>query len=141
MLGVSAAVAQTKQPQWKDGQAEYNLYLEVTKAPDANKRLPHLNAWKEKYPESDFKEQRLLAYLTTYQQLNQPAKMIETSKEILALNPKQVDALMWLAYFTLTQPPTPDSLTTGDKMSPAVADHHHNSLTIARWPEPRPAPR
>src|SRR5437867_6302845 len=121
MLGVSSAVAQTK-PQWKDGQTEYNLYLEVTKAPDANKRLPHLNAWKEKYPESDFKEQRLLAYLTTYQQLNQPAKMIETSKEILALNPKQVDALMWLAYFTLTQPPTPDSLATGEKAAQGLMD-------------------
>ena len=99
---------------------DYDLYLEVTKAPDANKRLPHLNAWKEKYPESDFKEQRLLAYLTTYQQLNQPAKMIETSKEILALNPKQVDALMWLAYFTLTQPPTPDSLATVLRSSPVA---------------------
>jgi hypothetical protein len=25
-----------------------------------------------------------------------------------------------------------DSLKTGDKMSPALTDHHHNSLTIAR---------
>jgi len=108
-IGAGAAIAQTPpKQQWKDGQAEYSLYEQVTKAPDASKRLAALDAWKQKYPESDFKQQRLVTYLATYQQLNQPAKMIETSKEILAIDPKEVNALMWLAYITVTQPATAD---------------------------------
>jgi hypothetical protein len=34
-----------------------------------------------------------------------------------------------------------DSLTTGDKMSPGLTDRHHDSLTIARGPARRRAPR
>ena len=41
--------------------------------------------------------------------------MVETAKEILAQDPKEINALMWLAYFTVAQPPTPDSLATGEK--------------------------
>src|SRR5439155_8815611 len=122
-IGAGAAIAQTPpKQQWKDGQVEYSLYEQVTKAPDASKRLAALDAWKQKYPESDFKQQRLVTYLATYQQLNQPAKMIETSKEILAIDPKEVNALMWLAYFTVTQPATADSLATGEKAAQGLLD-------------------
>jgi hypothetical protein len=118
LLGVSTALAEKKV---KD-QGEYDLYTNSTKTTDAAKRLAVLNSWKEKYPDTDFKEERLMIYLTTYQQLNQPAKMVETSKEILAINPKQVNALMWLAYFTQTQPPTADSLATGEKAAQGLLD-------------------
>jgi len=115
VIGGSTAPAQAPEKQWQGGQAEYNLYQEVTKAPDAAKRLSALDAWKEKFPASNFKQERLVTYLATYQQLNQPAKMVETAKEILAQDPKEINALMWLAYFTVAQPPTPDSLATGEK--------------------------
>src|SRR5689334_20552205 len=99
-MGLSSALAEKKV---KD-QAEYDLYSNSTKTIESAKRLSVLNTWKEKYPETDFKEERLLIYLSTYQQLNQPAKIVETCKEILALNPKNVNALMWLAYFTPSVP-------------------------------------
>jgi tetratricopeptide (TPR) repeat protein len=138
-LGWSAAVAQPKQPQWKDGQVEYGLYEAVTKAPDAQKRLAALDAWKQKYPESDYKEPRLVTYLATYQQLNQPAKMVETAKEILALNPKEVNALMWLAYFTQTQPPTPESLDAGEKAAQGLIDAQKpETVADAAWQKVKP---
>jgi len=43
--------------------------------------------------ESDFKEERLVIYQTTYQTLGQTAKAVETAKEILAMDPKEVNAL------------------------------------------------
>jgi len=119
LAGVVVGVAQTSQPadsgktasspaapaekkkNYKD-QQEYTLFDSVTKATDATKKLALLNTWKEKYPDSDFKLDRLQLFLTTYQQLGQPAKMIDTAKEILAVDPKDLQALYWITFLTPT---------------------------------------
>ena len=124
-IGVTAALAQTpegKKPEWKDGQAEYSLYDAANKATDPAKRLAALDAWKAKYPESDFKDMRLASYLATYQQLNQPAKMAEVAKEIMAKDPKDIRALLTLTQVTPALPPTPDSLDTGAKAAQGLLD-------------------
>src|ERR1700676_1553353 len=110
------ALAQTppKEKKVKD-QQEYDLYKSSTTTTDAAKRLPFLDQWKEKYPESDFKEERLVIYQTTYQALGQTAKAVETAKEILAMDPKEVNALYFLTMYGQIQPATPDSLATGEK--------------------------
>jgi len=121
--GLALAQAPAKEKQVKD-QAEWNLFNDSTKTADAAKRLGFLNTWKEKYPDSDFKDQRLLIYLTTYQQLNQPAKMVETAKEILAMNPKEPHALLALTMLTATypNPPTADSLASGEKAAQGLRE-------------------
>ena len=60
-IGVNAAIAQTppKEKKVKD-QAEYDLYNNSIKTTDPAKRLTYLNEWKDKYPESDFKDVRLV---------------------------------------------------------------------------------
>jgi tetratricopeptide (TPR) repeat protein len=123
-MGISPAVAQTpeKKPEWKDGQAEYTLYEAANKATDPAKKIAALDAWKAKYPESDFSDMRLASYLATYQQLNQPAKMAEIAKEIMAKNPKDIRALLTLTQLTRTLPPTPDSLDTGSKAAQGLLD-------------------
>src|SRR5580704_17480556 len=88
VMGAATALAQPKEKKVKD-QQEYDLYKSSTTTADAAKRLPFLDQWKEKYPESDFKEERLVIYQTTYQALNQTAKAVETAKEILAMDPKE----------------------------------------------------
>jgi tetratricopeptide (TPR) repeat protein len=123
-IGVNAAVAQApaKKPEWKDGQAEYTLYEAANKATAPAARLAALDAWKAKYPESDFSDMRLASYLATYQQLNQPAKMAEVAKEIMAKDPKDLRALLTLTQLTRTLPPTPDSLETGAKAAQGLLD-------------------
>lgn len=88
-----------KKKNYKD-QQEYTLYDSVTKQSDATKKLALLNTWKEKYPDSDFKMDRLRIFLTTYQQLGKPDKMIDTAKEILAIDPKDIQALYWISFLT-----------------------------------------
>jgi tetratricopeptide (TPR) repeat protein len=110
----ATALAQPKEKKVKD-QQEYDLYKSSTTTTDAAKRLPFLDQWKEKYPESDFKEERLVIYQTTYQALGQTAKAVETAKEILAMDPKEVNALYFLTMYGQIQPATPDSLATGEK--------------------------
>jgi hypothetical protein len=125
-IGANAVVAQTpeKKPEWKDGQVEYNLFDAANKATAPAAKLAALDAWKAKYPESDFKEARLVSYLATYRALGQAAKMVDTAKEILALNPKDVNGLMWLTALTETYPvpPTEESLATGEKAAQALPD-------------------
>jgi hypothetical protein len=113
---VVAARAQAPQKKVKD-QAEYDLYTSATKETDPSKRLVSLNTWQQKYPDSDFKEERLVIFLISYTQLAQAPKVVETAREILAMDPKEVNALKWLTIYTQTypQPPTPDSLATGEK--------------------------
>ena len=131
MVGVMLGSAQTSQPAQTDqaapaapaekkknykDQQEYTLYDSVTKEADATKKLALLNTWKEKYPDSDFKSDRLQLFLTTYQQLGQPVKMIDTAKEILALNSKDITALYWITFLTPTAGNTSsDALDTAEK--------------------------
>jgi serine/threonine-protein kinase len=81
-------------------QQEYDLYSAVTKETDNNKKLQLLNAWLERYPDSDFRQDRLVYFLNTYQQLGQAAKMIDTAKEILAIDPKDITALYWITFLS-----------------------------------------
>jgi len=112
--GGQSAPAQ-KQKQVKD-KGEYDLYTAVTKETDLNKRLTLLNQWKEKYPETDFKQERLQYFLTTYQALGQPAKMIDTAKEILALDPKDIQGLYWITFLSPSMGNnSPDALDLANK--------------------------
>ena len=96
--------------------AEYDLYDSITKEQNPTKRLEFLNTWKEKYAETDYKKERLLFYLTTYVQLSQAAKVIETAKQILEIDPKDFTALYYIALLTVTQNDmTPGALETGEK--------------------------
>lgn len=128
LVGVISGAAQTSQPaaggqaapaekkkQYKD-QQEYTLYDSATKETDANKKLATLNTWKDKYPESDFKMERAMLFLDTYQKLNQYAKMVDTAKEILAIDPKELHALYWITLLTpQLNLNSADGLDTGEK--------------------------
>ena len=94
--GQGQAASGQPQKQVKD-QGEYDLFTSVTKETDPNKKLGFLNQWKEKYPNTDFKKERQLFFLDTYRNLNQPDKMIQQAKEILAEDPKDVTSMFWLA--------------------------------------------
>jgi tetratricopeptide (TPR) repeat protein len=116
-LGVAAGQEAKKEKKVKD-QAEYDLFAGATKETDPNKKLQLLNTWKEKYPDSDYKEDRLKLILGTYQQMGNAAKMADTAKEILATNPNDVSALYWLTLLSGTPgslPATPDTFATGEK--------------------------
>jgi tetratricopeptide (TPR) repeat protein len=118
-------VAQAQEPAKKEKKVkdlgEHEVFTAVVKETDNNKKLALLNTWKQKYPESDYKEERLAYFLTTYQALGQPAKMVETAKEILAMNPKDVQGLYWITILTPQLNSTsPDALDLGEKSAQAL---------------------
>jgi tetratricopeptide (TPR) repeat protein len=91
------------QKNWKD-RAEYDLYESATKTADHAKRLEILNQWREKYPTTDFQQERLLLYVGTYQGLGQAQKIIDTSRELLKINPSDPTALYWITFLSPTLP-------------------------------------
>ncbi len=134
LLGASGAFAQAKEKKVKDAQ-EYEMFKAATdQAADANKRLAALMAWKEKYPESDYKDDRLRLILEAYRQLNNPQKMWDTAKELLAVDAKDVSALYWLALLAESLPVTPDTLATGEKAAQGLlASEKPANVTEDKW--------
>ena len=62
---VAGAWAQApKAPAWKD-QGEYDVYQALTKETDPQKKLDLLSQWEQKYPESDYKGQRVVMTMQT----------------------------------------------------------------------------
>ncbi|MGB9604897.1 MAG: hypothetical protein ACPL88_03340, partial [Bryobacteraceae bacterium] len=90
---------QQKQPQWKD-RAEYDLYISITKEADPKKALALLEQWKQKYPDSQFVEERLRWTIETQRKLNSAAGMMAAAKEWLAVNPKSIQALYYICLLT-----------------------------------------
>jgi hypothetical protein len=100
-----AGWSQAAQPEKKvKDQGEWDIFNDVTKATDPNKKLALLNTWKEKYPQTDYKQDRLIIFLDTYKNLGQPEKMVTTAKEILADDPKNFTAMYWIATIVPTIP-------------------------------------
>jgi len=111
----STSTATRKGKQYKD-QQEYTLYKSVSEEQDLHKKLALLKTWEEKYPNSDFKEDRLRILLDTYQKLGQAANMVQTAKEILAIEPKDITSLYWITFLTPSLANTSeDALATGTK--------------------------
>jgi len=104
---------QTAQKEWKD-RAEYDLYDSILKEQTPAKRLELLNQWRDKYANSNYAKERLLLYLDTYKNLNQAQPMYDTAKAIMALDPKDGNALY---YLTVLTPVLPGAATNSDVQS------------------------
>lgn len=111
------------QPNWKD-RAEYDLVESITKETDHNKRIALLNQWKEKYPATDFKKLRAQIYMQSYQGLGQAANVLAAAKDILTEDPKDMQALSTIAYYTpALNNQAPDALATGEKAARGVVEN------------------
>ena len=96
-LGVAGALAQEakKQKQVKD-QGEYDILQLVNKEAVGPKKIELLDQWKQKYPETEFKEDRAMVYVQTYQGTGDAPKMWTACEDLLAINPKSAPALFFL---------------------------------------------
>jgi len=79
---------------------EYDLLSGATKETDPAKKLALLNAWKEKYPESDYKIDRLVMTIQAYSALQQWPNVVDAAKEALAVDARNINALYWITSLT-----------------------------------------
>src|SRR5580698_8765480 len=85
-----AAAPQTapKEKTAKD-QGEYDISNDAQKdilAGNGTKAVDDLNTWKQKYPDSDFKNDRETMFIQAYQLNKQFDKVLDKAKELMAQN-------------------------------------------------------
>lgn len=118
-LGVMPS-GRAQQKQWKD-RAEYDLFEAARKEADPKKKLDTLNTWKQKYPATDFEEERLLLYTQTYQQLGDAAQMYDSALALVEKNPNNIQGLYFITSLTTSMADTaPAKLANGEKYAKAL---------------------
>jgi len=142
------AAAQTAQPQKKvKDQGEYDIYNNVLKDAPAQawpKLLQDLDTWTQKYPDTDYKDDRLYYYVQAYSGTKQPGKELDIAGQLLAkdlksvfTDPKQVITVLYLTCVSIQQAPapTPEQTATGEKAAHALADFVPTYFVAANKPK------
>ncbi|HEY1217929.1 MAG: hypothetical protein ABSE42_00005 [Bryobacteraceae bacterium] len=121
-------------------QGEYDIYNDVTKdmlARNFAKAITDLDTWKQKYPASDFKDDRSVFYIQAYAGGGQPAKALDEAGLLMAkdlsivLNDPKTGASQQLTVlFTVTTviaqvpAPTADELAIAAKAAHQLMDYN-----------------
>jgi hypothetical protein len=129
------AAAQTAQPQKKvKDQGEYDIYNNVLKDAGAQtwpKLLQDLDTWAQKYPDSDYKDDRLYYYVQGYSGGNQPGKELDIAGQLLAKDlkivfkdPKQVLTVLYMTCVNVQKAPAPtaDQTAAGERAAHELLD-------------------
>jgi len=129
------AAAQTAQPQKKvKDQGEYDIYNNVLKDVGAQawpKLLQDLDTWAQKYPDSDYKADRLYYYVQAYSGGNQPGKELDIAGQLMArdLNtvfkdPKQVLTILYMTCVNIQKAPSPtaEETASGEKAAHGLVE-------------------
>lgn len=140
--GAAGGQAPAKQKNYKD-RAEYDLFSKVTQTQDPKQRLELLNTWQDKYPNSDYKEDRLVYFVRTLSQLaqNDPQarqQLIDKCKALLQENPKSFEANYFITLWGPTvggSSPQPDLLTTIQNAAQSVVSGADENFSAARKPK------
>lgn len=78
--------------------AEYNAYSMASTQADPKAKAAGLESFLQTYPQSVVKSVVLNMLLGTYQQLNEPDKILETAAKLLQLNPNDAKAIFISVY-------------------------------------------
>jgi hypothetical protein len=147
--GVAVAAAQPAQPQKKvKDQGEYDIFNNVLKDAGAQtwpKLLQDLDTWSQKYPESDYKDDRLLYYVKAYSGLNQPAKELDIAGQLFAkgdlktvvTDPTQVLTVLYMTCVNIQKAPspTPEQTAIGEKAAHLLEDFVPTYFVAANKPK------
>ena len=138
-------------------QGEYDIYNQTLKD-QANPaaQIKDLDTWTQKYPESDYKDDRLYYYITAYNGANQPAKVLEIGSQLMARDlqkvfpdPKAAQQVLTVLYMTsvnvLKLPTaTAEQMEVGEKAAhqlqefvPTFFANKPAATTDAAWTEAR----
>ena len=118
------------QKNYKD-RGEYDLFSKITQTTDAKARLDLLNQWQDKYPQSDFAQDRLVYFVATLGQLapTDPSarqKLLDKANDLLKLDPKNFRAMylitVWGPAVGGANPPA-DLLSQVDSAAHGVMDN------------------
>lgn len=131
----AAAPGAAREKKVKD-QGEYDIYNQTIKdAANPAALLKDLDTWAQKYPDSDWKDDRFYYYITAYNGTNQPAKVLEVGSQLMARDlktvfpdPKVAQYILTVLYMTAVNvqklpTATPEQLATGEKAAHQLQEY------------------
>ncbi len=139
-----AAAAQPEK-KLKDTQ-EYDLFNDVIKditAQNFTKAVTDLDTWKTKYPESDYKDDRLYYYIQAYSGAKQPAKVLEIAQQLMQKDlattfkdPRFILGSYYQSAIAITGIPGPsaDQVATAEKAAKALLAYAPTYFVAANKP-------
>jgi hypothetical protein len=133
--------AQQPQKNYKD-RAEYDLYSKITQTQDPKARLDLLNQWQDKYPQSDFADDRLKYFINTLAQLapndpNSRQQLIQKCEDMLKKDPKYFLANYYVALWGPAvggASPAADLLSQVDAAAHAVLEGVEDTFAASKKP-------
>lgn len=147
--GQPAAAQTAKKKQVKD-QGEYDIFNEALKDQQANpaKEIQDLDTWKQKYPDSDYKWDRLYMYIKAYSTMNPPQseKIVEYGSQLMNQDMSSIftgpagkltilDILYRVATNVPSLPnPSPDQMTLARKAATQLKDEANSYFVAANKP-------
>ena len=150
ILTGTAQLAQAQAPAEKKvkDQGEYDIYNQTLKdAANPAALLKDLDNWAQKYPESDYKDDRLYYYIQAYNGTNQPAKVLEVGSQLMARDlkkvytdpkagPQQMLTVLYLMSVNIQKLPTPtaDQTAAGEKAARQLQEFVPTFFTAANKP-------
>ncbi|MBV9154901.1 MAG: hypothetical protein JO097_01470 [Acidobacteriaceae bacterium] len=135
------AAGQQPAKNYKD-RGEYDLFSKITQTQDAKARLDLLNQWQDKYPQSDFAQDRLLYFVATLAQLapNDPSarqKLLDKCNELLKADPKNFRAMYLISVWGPAvggTSPAADLVTQVDTAAHGVIDGADAAFDASKKP-------
>jgi len=129
-------------------QGEYDIYNQTLKdAANPAAQIKDLDTWTQKYPESDYKDDRLYYYIQAYNGTNQPAKVLEVGSQLIARDLKKVYTdpkagsqwvlgVLYMTSVNVQKLPTatPEQMAVGEKAARQLQEFVPNFFTAANKP-------
>jgi hypothetical protein len=151
---VLAAAILAAQTEKKLKPGEYDLYNEVVKDVNTNnfaKAVTDLDAWNQKFADSDYKDDRAAFYVQAYTATNQASKALDAAAGLLSRDLASVFPgpagqpvivrLLYNAVFAISHDanPTPDAMATGEKAAHLLMayDQPIAGVSAADWEKAR----
>jgi tetratricopeptide (TPR) repeat protein len=98
----SVAAQEAKKEKKVKDQAEYDLLQAVNKEAAGPKKIALLEQWEQKYPDTEFKEERATVLVQTYQQMAKAPEMWTACEKLYAVNAKNPMSLFFLSQLSLS---------------------------------------
>jgi hypothetical protein len=152
LMAASCAILSAAEKQLKPGESQiYNDVLKDLGDADFPKAVADLDLWRQKIPDSDFKDERAAFSVQAYAGSNQPAKAIDAAADLFSKDlstafpgPAEQAVILRLLYNTVwaisqAANPTPAELATGEKAAHQLMayDQPLPGVGAEKWAEAR----
>lgn len=144
VMAIVCSLAPAAEKQLKPGESEiYNDVARDLSATNFAKALTDLDTWRQKFSDSDFKDERSALYIQTYAGLNQPAKVLDTAGDLIGkdLDPLITIRVLYNAAWAIGQLPNPstEQIAAGSKAARRLLEYDQPppGIPADKWAEVR----